>query len=186
MQLANRVLALRYARGLGAAELASLARISKAALRKIEQGATGMPRADTLSRISQALGVPPGVLLDTNPNPREDRMGELIGAMTSSRAVDPPVTATGPPSGDRAGELMEKFRLLLRSSMAEEVAQIVEDSFRLLATIFLPPGENGSGCAPFNEVEPAATGTLAYSALPSTYQARAYQPVDAEGYAVVG
>jgi transcriptional regulator with XRE-family HTH domain len=166
---------------MSAAELASLARISKFALRKIERGATGMPRAETLSRISQALGVPLEALLDTSPNTCEDRMGELIGAMKPSRPANSPVRATGPHSGDRASELMDKFRLLLGSPMAEEVSRIIESSFRLLPTTVRPPGDKGSGCAPFNEGGPAAAGRLAYPALPSTYQSRAYPPADAEG-----
>jgi transcriptional regulator with XRE-family HTH domain len=165
MQLAKRVVALRYARGLGAAELASRAQISKVALRKIEQGATGMPRSDTLMRISRALSVPVEALLDTRPNTRDDRMGELIGSMRPSPAPNPSVTTARPSSGDRAGEVMEKFRLLLASPMAEEVVRIIEASFRLLPVTSPPPGDNGSEGALFKDIEPALAGTLAYPTL---------------------
>ena len=50
-------------------------------------------------------------------------------------------------SPDRAGELMEKFRLLLGSPLAEGVARIVEESFRLLPIIPPPPRGRLGLCA---------------------------------------
>ena len=60
------------------------------------------------------------------------------------------------PSSDRADELIEKFRLLLASPMAEGVARIVEESFRLLP-IIPPPVLGGTRRAysPPLELEPA-------------------------------
>jgi transcriptional regulator with XRE-family HTH domain len=58
MSLAQRVRDMRYVRGMGPDELASLAEISRTALYQIETGKTGLPRAATLRRIAAALKVP--------------------------------------------------------------------------------------------------------------------------------
>jgi hypothetical protein len=58
-------------------------------------------------------------------------------------------------STERAEELLEKFRVLLTSPLAEGVARIVEESFRLLPIIPAPvPGEPARYAAPV-ELEPA-------------------------------
>ena len=53
-----------------------------------------------------------------------------------------PVAAMRIPSGDRAEDLIEKFRVLLASPLADGVARIIEESFRLLP-IIPPPTAGG-------------------------------------------
>ena len=62
------------------------------------------------------------------------------------------------PSGDRAEDLMEKFRVLLASPLADGVARIIEESFRLLPIIPPPTAGDGPGYAPANEIESARRG----------------------------
>lgn len=155
MDLSKRIRDLRYAKGWGPDELASRAKISRTALYQIERGNTSKPQAGTLRRISRALGVPPESLLDRAPLAHEEAGQELPGVPMMSAGPAPtfvapttaptpaPVSAPAPmpvtmrPSSDRAAELMEKFRILLASPMAEGIARIVEESFRLLPII--PP-----------------------------------------------
>ena len=59
------------------------------------------------------------------------------------------------PSSDRAEELLEKFRLILASPLAEGVARIVEESFRLLPIIPPPTSGEPSRYAPPIELKPA-------------------------------
>jgi transcriptional regulator with XRE-family HTH domain len=140
MNLSRRIRDLRYAKGWGPDELASRAKISRTALYQIERGNTSKPQAGTLRRISRALGVPLELLLETTPVSTE--------STSAAPASTIPVTSTAVvvperiPSPDRAEELMEKFRLILGSPLAEGVARIVEESFRLLPIIPPPtPGE---------------------------------------------
>ena len=158
MELSKRIRDLRYAKGWGPDELASRAKISRTALYQIERGNTSKPQAGTLRRISRALGVPLEVLLDMEPiTHHEGPPGDLGGVVTPA-PMGPPMAAIRLPSGDRAEELLEKFRLLLASPLAEGVARIVEESFRLLPIIPPPtPGES-SGYAPANEIEPSRRG----------------------------
>lgn len=136
MNLAKRIRDLRYAKGWGPDELASRAKISRTALYQIERGNTSKPQAGTLRRISRALGVPLEVLLDSTP---------LLGDQGEGEEAAPAVGMHGSGSlgmersfsNDRGEELMEKFRLLLASPMADGIARIVEESFRLLPII--PP-----------------------------------------------
>ncbi len=159
MELSKRIRDLRYAKGWGPDELASRAKISRTALYQIERGNTSKPQAGTLRRISRALGVPLEALLEITPmSSGQDGHGETI-EIEPSQSTPVPVAA-GPRSlsPDRAGELMEKFRLLLGSPLAEGVARIVEESFRLLPIIPPPaPGES-SGYAPAHEIEPLRRG----------------------------
>jgi transcriptional regulator with XRE-family HTH domain len=139
MNLSRRIRDLRYAKGWGPDELASRAKISRTALYQIERGNTSRPQAGTLRRISRALGVPLEVLLTTAVVPIEDSAAastDMAVATATATAVSAPV-----PSSDRAEELLEKFRLLLASPLAEGVARIVEESFRLLPII--PPPISG-------------------------------------------
>jgi transcriptional regulator with XRE-family HTH domain len=162
MQLAKRIRALRYAKGLGLKELATRAELSKQALYKIELGSSRMPRAATLLKIAQALGVPLDDLLDPEPNARHEGQDEVIGAATRSQAANPPVPPTRQPPKDRVGELMWKFLALLASPLADGVAGVVDDSFRLLSITTPPAGGNGSGPPPVNQQigsEPAGTFT---------------------------
>jgi transcriptional regulator with XRE-family HTH domain len=136
MDLSRRIRNLRYAKGWGPDELASRAKISRTALYQIERGNTNKPQAGTLRRICRALGVPLDALLETDPVPAETQSMTQPSAPAAS-SFNPPRTA----SPERADELIEKFRLLLASPLAEGVARIVEESFRLLPII--PPSNPG-------------------------------------------
>jgi len=153
MNLAKRIRDLRYAKGWGPDELASRAKISRTALYQIERGNTSKPQAGTLRRISRALGVPLEVLLDSTPllgdqgEPGESAVGSAHpGALTSS--VD------RLPSSERGEELIEKFRLLLASPMADGIARIVEESFRLLPIIPPPVQSEASRYLAAMDAEP--------------------------------
>ena len=135
MNLSRRIRDLRYAKGWGPDELASRAKISRTALYQIERGNTSKPQAGTLRRISRALGVPLEVLLV----PADDT-GSITGDMGVATVPSTADSARIAPS-DRAGELLEKFRLILASPLAEGIARIVEESFRLLPII--PPPTSG-------------------------------------------
>lgn len=172
MDLSKRIRDLRYAKGWGPDELASRAKISRTALYQIERGNTSKPQAGTLRRISRALGVPLESLLDRAPLAHEEGGSELPGVpmmsaghsptfvspSSSSSSSPSPVPVTMRPSPDRAAELMEKFRILLASPMAEGIARIVEESFRLLPII--PPSgpSEGTSYVPARETPPARRG----------------------------
>jgi transcriptional regulator with XRE-family HTH domain len=157
MELSKRIRDLRYAKGWGPDELASRAKISRTALYQIERGNTSKPQAGTLRRISRALGVPLEVLLDMEPlgHHHDGPSAELGGAVTPAPGLGASLTSVRIPSADRAEELLEKFRVLLASPLAEGVARIVEESFRLLPIIPPPTVGESPGYAPANEVEPA-------------------------------
>jgi transcriptional regulator with XRE-family HTH domain len=169
MELAKRIRDLRYAKGWGPDELASRAKISRTALYQIERGNTSKPQAGTLRRISRALGVPLEILLDMAPlggGHADEGAGELGGVVAPAPMAGAPMPSLRMPSADRAEELMEKFRVLLASPLAEGVARIVEESFRLLPIIPPPtPGES-SGYAPANEIEPHRRGRSRSSRTP--------------------
>src|SRR5262249_3453952 len=151
MNLSRRIRDLRYAKGWGPDELASRAKISRTALYQIERGNTSKPQAGTLRRISRALGVPLEILLTTSAS------GEGVAAIAPTATAASGVSARVP-SSDRAEELLEKFRLLLASPLAEGVARIVEESFRLLPIIPVPTsGEPARYAAPI-ELEAARPG----------------------------
>jgi transcriptional regulator with XRE-family HTH domain len=138
MDLSRRIRNLRYAKGWGPDELASRAKISRTALYQIERGNTSKPQAGTLRRISRALGIPLEALLETGGVPPETYTAAPQGSVTNPNAV---LARTA--TSDRADELIEKFRLLLASPLAEGVARIVEESFRLLPIIPpVSPGES--------------------------------------------
>jgi transcriptional regulator with XRE-family HTH domain len=154
MDLSRKIRDLRYAKGWGPDELASRAKISRTALYQIERGNTSKPQAGTLRRISRALGVPMEILLPATAAQNTD--GGV--AVVTSAPVAPVVVAATPPripSSERAAELIEKFRLLLASPMAEGVARIVEESFRLLPIIPPPVSGEPSHYSPAIELEPA-------------------------------
>jgi transcriptional regulator with XRE-family HTH domain len=153
MELAKRIRDLRYAKGWGPDELASRAKISRTALYQIERGNTSKPQAGTLRRISKALGVPLEILLDMDPITHHEGLpGEFGGVVTPAPVANPSMVSTRLPSADRAEELLEKFRVLLASPLAEGIARIVEESFRLLPIIPPPTAEDNSGYAPANEI----------------------------------
>jgi len=160
MDLCKRIRDLRYAKGWGPDELASRAKISRTALYQIERGNTSKPQAGTLRRISRALGVPLEILLDMTPLNHEEMAGELGGvpAPVAAPVASSPVLSARVPSGDRAEELMEKFRLLLASPLAEGVARIVEESFRLLPIIPPPAVVEPPSYAPSADMEPMRRG----------------------------
>jgi hypothetical protein len=58
-------------------------------------------------------------------------------------------------SSDRADELTEKFRMLLASPLADGIARIVEESFRLIPIIPPPtaPAETSARYAPALDVD---------------------------------
>jgi transcriptional regulator with XRE-family HTH domain len=152
MELSKRIRDLRYAKGWGPDELASRAKISRTALYQIERGNTSKPQAGTLRRISRALGVPLEVLLDITPMTSGEAPGEAAEATAPTL---PPVALGRVSSADRADELMDKFRVLLASPLAEGVARIVEESFRLLPIIPPPTAGDPSSYVPAREIEPA-------------------------------
>jgi transcriptional regulator with XRE-family HTH domain len=139
MNLSRRIRDLRYAKGWGPDELAGRAKISRTALYQIERGNTSKPQAGTLRRISRALGVPLEVLLETTPVSTDIDTEPTVNATSSTPASL--MVAGRAASSERAEELMEKFRLILGSPLAEGVARIVEESFRLLPII--PPVTSG-------------------------------------------
>ncbi len=138
MNLAKRIRDLRYSKGWGPDELANRAKISRTALYQIERGNTSKPQAGTLRRISRALGVPLEILLDSTPvlaeqMPTSEGPGE--GGSYAHAMISGSLERSL--SSDRADELIEKFRMLLSSPLADGIARIVEESFRLLPII--PP-----------------------------------------------
>jgi transcriptional regulator with XRE-family HTH domain len=138
MNLAKRIRDLRYSKGWGPDELANRAKISRTALYQIERGNTSKPQAGTLRRISRALGVPLEILLDSTPVLSEQissSEGLAEGGPYSHAMISGGLERSL--SSDRADELIEKFRMLLGSPLADGIARIVEDSFRLLPII--PP-----------------------------------------------
>jgi transcriptional regulator with XRE-family HTH domain len=161
MNLSRRIRDLRYAKGWGPDELASRAKISRTALYQIERGSTNRPQAGTLRRISRALGVPLEVLLTS---------GSDSGGVAPTTQSSPPATAVAAsplssriPSLERADELIAKFRLLLSSPLADGVARIVEESFRLLPIIPAPSSPESVRHTSHIEMAPARNGGRARS-----------------------
>jgi len=152
MNLSRRIRDLRYAKGWGPDELASRAKISRTALYQIERGNTSKPQAGTLRRISRALGVPLEILLET-PFVSTDGESGALPVVTSAPASG--VVPGRVSSSDRAEELLEKFRLILASPLAEGVARIVEESFRLLPIIPPPTASEPSRYAAPIDLKPA-------------------------------
>lgn len=152
MDLSRRIRDLRYAKGWGPDELAGRAKISRTALYQIERGNTSKPQAGTLRRISRALGVPLEILLETPPVITEST--PALPANVAPATKNPTVVQGRVPSPDRAEELMEKFRLILASPLAEGVARIVEESFRLLPIIPAPTSGEPLRYAPPVDLKP--------------------------------
>jgi transcriptional regulator with XRE-family HTH domain len=153
MNLSRRIRDLRYAKGWGPDELASRAKISRTALYQIERGNTNKPQAGTLRRISRALGVPLENLLETTPVSTGDNTS--VSPDPTSGNLGAPSFSGRIPTVDRAEELIEKFRRLLASPLAEGVARIVEESFRLLPIIPPPTIGDSSHYSTPLELEPA-------------------------------
>ena len=156
MNLSRRIRDLRYAKGWGPDELASRAKISRTALYQIERGNTSKPQAGTLRRISRALGVPLEILLET---PAMTTEGDLLPtAHTTVATAASSAPSARVPSSDRAEELLEKFRMILASPLAEGVARIVEESFRLLPIIPPPTSGEPARYVPPLELKPPRHG----------------------------
>jgi len=154
MNLAKRIRDLRYAKGWGPDELANRAKISRTALYQIERGNTSKPQAGTLRRISRALGVPLEILLDSTPLLADG--GDVEETATASVPSPLSYLSSGGEralSGERAEELQEKFRLLLGSPLADGIARIVEESFRLLPIIPPPAASEANRYVSAMEVE---------------------------------
>ena len=152
MNLSRRIRDLRYAKGWGPDELASRAKISRTALYQIERGNTSKPQAGTLRRISRALGVPLEILLETPVPTIDGEQATVVEATVATAALN--TTARRSSSSDRADELLEKFRMILASPLAEGVARIVEESFRLLPIIPPPVSGEPSRYVPPLELKP--------------------------------
>jgi transcriptional regulator with XRE-family HTH domain len=149
MNLSKQIRDLRYAKGWGPDELASRAKISRTALYQIERGNTSKPQAGTLRRICRALGVSLESLLEKGPG-----AAQITPEATTAAT---PISAAQPSRGsspDRAEELIEKFRLLLASPLAEGVARIVEESYRLLPIIPSPSSAESPRYASPLEIDP--------------------------------
>jgi len=124
MNLAKRIRDLRYSKGWGPDELANRAKISRTALYQIERGNTSKPQAGTLRRISRALGVPLEILLDSTPVVSEQipsSEGPAEGGSYSHAMISGSLERSL--SSDRADELIEKFRMLLGSPLADGIAR---------------------------------------------------------------
>jgi transcriptional regulator with XRE-family HTH domain len=152
MNLSRRIRDLRYAKGWGPDELASRAKISRTALYQIERGNTSKPQAGTLRRISRALGVPLEILLEMPAVTVDGEQAPVVEATVTTAALNASVRRSS--SSDRAEELLEKFRMILASPLAEGVARIVEESFRLLPIIPPPASGEPSRYVPPLELKP--------------------------------
>jgi transcriptional regulator with XRE-family HTH domain len=137
MMLARRIRELRYAKGWSTIELAGRANISRSALCQLERGATNKPHAETLNRVSRALGVPLEVLLA--PAPVANGHASLPPAPAPAASRESPARY----SSTRVEELVEMFAILLSSPMAEALARIVEEASRLVPII--PPRGSTEG-----------------------------------------
>ena len=142
MTIAKRVRDCRYAKGWGPDELASRASISRTALYQIECGKTETPRAGTLRRIADALGVSIESLLGNEdlrglePAPATRPESTPVAAWPSEGESRLGSLAMAPSSGSaRELELQRKFQDVLHSSLGDGVARIVEEAHRMLATI---------------------------------------------------
>ena len=136
MGLARKIRDLRYEKGWGPDELAFQAqRFHVPLLYQIERGGTVSKASgsDLEEGFRAPLGVPLESLLAAASTSDEDTTArfERIADVTSVSRAFP--TSAG--SSDRGDELIEKFRMLLASPLAEGVARIVEESFRLLPII---------------------------------------------------
>ena len=78
MHLGRSLRVARIDRGLSLGEIAEMAGLSKSILSRIERG-DGNPSIETLWRISQALDVPLGTLLEDNEQPRVRRIAARSG-----------------------------------------------------------------------------------------------------------
>jgi transcriptional regulator with XRE-family HTH domain len=134
--LARMIREVRYVKGWGPDDFARRANISRTALYQIERGTTRNPHPGTLKRIACALGVPLDVLLrNTLVSNNGEAALPLQGTPATTLPRELPATA---PSRQPEEDLIEKFRVILSSPLAEGMARIVEEAFRLLPIIPSP------------------------------------------------
>ena len=137
MSLAQRIRQLRYDKGWGTHDLAARAQVSRTALYHIESGKTTQPRASTLNRIAQVLGVSLEALInDTQEQPATHPPPE---------SGHGPETDTAQPIWLRDFELEYMFRTLLNSRLRESIASIVQHTFRILTKQETQPNGTPSG-----------------------------------------
>lgn len=147
MTLAKCIRDCRYANGWGPDELAHRAEISRTALYQIECGKTETPRAGTLRRIAQALGVSIDVLLGNAEWEHESGAQRLqhhpaascTETSDGSETLDdfdsnPKFYVPRSAGLNRDRDLERKLRELLASPFGEGVARIVEETHRMLSS----------------------------------------------------
>jgi transcriptional regulator with XRE-family HTH domain len=155
MTLAKRIRERRYAKGWGPDELASRASISRTALYQIECGKTETPRAGTLRRIAEALGVSIENLLGNlewdrsvqngDGDARESRSVKFLGAEALAFETDEGSSAPSDTEGlidssvyttrgltSMQRDVERKFRELMASPLGDCLARIIEESHRLI------------------------------------------------------
>ena len=134
MNVAHQIRQLRYSKGWSPDDLAGRAHISRTALYQIENGKTGLPRAATLRRIAEALGVEPENLVLA----KETDLTAPAPSMAQRTDLQEPKHSRLDPNASEAHgwlrelELERKYRVLLRSPLRDAVIRIVEASFQLL------------------------------------------------------
>ncbi len=137
MTIAKRVRDCRYAKGWGPDELASRAAISRTALYQIECGKTETPRAGTLRRIAEALGVSIESLMgseDGHSLEPAKPVREEVPSQPAWKEAEFRHERFAPPTAfaAREQELLRMFRDLLHSPMGSGVAKLVEEAHRML------------------------------------------------------
>lgn len=140
MTIAKRVRDCRYAKGWGPDELASRAAISRTALYQIECGKTETPRAGTLRRIAEALGVSIESLLG-NEEPRPAEVAARVNRPEPAPLAWTPepenrlaAYSFAPSPSSREQDLQRMLHDVLHSPMGDGIARLIEESHRLLAT----------------------------------------------------
>ena len=134
MNVAHQIRQLRYSKGWSPDDLAARAQISRTALYQIENGKTGLPRAATLRRLAEALGVEPEKLVMVQETNQQNQAASPA-QRTNLRESTP--SRLDPKDSDSDGwlrelELERKYRVLLRSPLRDAMVRIVEASFQLL------------------------------------------------------
>ena len=137
MTIAKRVRDCRYAKGWGPDELASRAAISRTALYQIECGKTETPRAGTLRRIAEALGVPIEALLgseaEVSPVVSAPAPAEHPSWMAEESAPRRLMKIRNGRSHLVADpDLYRKFQEVLASPLGESFARLLDETHRLV------------------------------------------------------
>lgn len=145
MTIAKRVRDCRYAKGWGPDELASRAEISRTALYQIECGKTETPRAGTLRRIAEALGVSIESLLgneelrgveSSRPTPSEPAIGSTWPHEPENRLAP---YSLGGRSSSREADLQRMLHEILQTPLGEPMARVLEETHRMAASITRHP-----------------------------------------------